>query len=182
MGNCLSLTSSICRGCRDSAGGIKKIYAANACSVDTITRDQDNTVTGITLAAGSNWYELVPNKNTSNWVENINASIENGTLYYEQVVTAVFGKNTQALRNTIDELNQSELVLVVEDNNGIYWLIGQKDNGAVVTGGSSASGTAYADLNGWNVTMTCNSVSPADTVGLQGVQAITTGLQSVCGC
>lgn len=180
--SCLSLTSNICRGCRDNAGGIKKIYAANVCEITSITEytgsDSDKLGSIQTIVNGGSWYELNPNKNSSNWTENINASVENGTIFYEQVVTAVFGKNDQSLRNTIEEIGQSELLLVVEDNNGILWVIGEIGNGAVVTGGTSASGTAWGDLNGWNLTLTCDSRVPAKTLltkpEIPG--------ESVCGC
>lgn len=178
--SCLSLTSNICRGCRDNAGGIKKIYAANVCEVDTITdatgTNDGKAISAITLSVGANWYEFVPNKNSSNWTENINASVENGTIFYEQVVTAVFGKNTQMLRDTVEEIGQSELILVVEDNNGVLWVIGEKGNGAVITGGTSASGTAWGDLNGWNLTLTCDSRVPARTL----LTAPTVATE--CGC
>lgn len=165
--SCLTLTSSICRGCRDNAGGIKKVYAANICDITAITHNTtatnaDHSITGITNTGS--WYELIPNKNSSNWTENINASVENGTIFYEQVATLVFGKNTQALRNTVQEICDSDLLLVIEDNNGIFWAIGEMGNGAMVAGGTSASGTAWGDLNGWNLTITCDSREPACTV------------------
>lgn len=182
--SCLSLTSNICRGCRDNAGGIKKVYAANICDITDITHDTtgsdpDHSIISITNTG--NWFELIPNKNSSNWTENINASVENGTIFYEQVATLVFGKNIQALRNTVKEICDSDLLLVIEDNNGVYWAIGEIGNGAMVTGGTSASGTAWGDLNGWNLTLTCNSRVPACTVD----PTIVAGFISqgnACGC
>ena len=181
--SCLSLSSNICRGCRDSAGGIKRIFAANLCEISAITHDVDSDghdqgISAITNTG--NWYELTPNKNSSNWVENINASVENGTIYYEQIITAVFGKNTQELRNTIEEIGQSELLLVVEDNNGVFWAVGEND-GAIVTGGNSASGTAWADLNGWTLTLTAYNRTPASTVSSTLVSSFISP-ENMCGC
>ncbi len=166
--SCMTLTSGICRGCRDNAGGIKKFYVADVTEVVwPLTYDTDSdsptygAVTNITLEEGAMWYVLQPNKYSSNWQENINVSVENGTLGYEQVVTAVFGKNEQALRNVIAEMAKGDLIMIIVDNNDKMWLVGNQDNGAYVSGGNSASGTALTDLNGWNVNFTCQSREPA---------------------
>ena len=101
----MTLTSGICRGCRDNAGGIKKFYVADINDVQwPLTTDSDGAITDIVLDDGQDWFVLQPNKYSSNWQESINVSVENGTLGYEQVITAVFGKNDQAVRNTIAEM------------------------------------------------------------------------------
>lgn len=165
MSSCMTLTSGICRGCRDNAGGIKKFYVADINDVQwPLTTDSDGAITDIVLDDDKDWYVLQPNKYSSNWQENINVSVENGTLGYEQVITAVFGKNDQAVRNTIAEMAKGDLIIIIVDNNDKMWLVGNQDNGAYVSGGNSASGTALTDLNGWNVTFTCQSREPADTV------------------
>lgn len=164
MASCMTLSSGICRGCRDNVGGLKAIYVADYYSVDwtsLATAAYTGEVTELSLVEGSHWYRLEPNKYSASWTENINVSVENGTLGYEQVITGVFGKNAQALRNTIEELAKGDLVLVLLDANDTMWLIGAEHNGAYVSGGNSASGTALTDLNGWNVNFTCNAKAPA---------------------
>lgn len=185
--SCLTLSSGICRGCRDNAGGVKAVFAANLCGVNWggMVTNTDGEVTELTLSMTQSWYYLMPNKNTSNWVENINSSVENGTLYYEQVVTAVFGKMDQSLRNTINEMCASELALIVVDNNNTMWLIGSDGNGAIVTGGNSASGTALGDLNGWTINLTCNARNSAVVVSPSESSALKTALdaaKAACGC
>ena len=175
MSSCsMTLTSGICRGCRDNAGGLKAIYVADYYSVDWdsfrawegTSGDPEGTVKGAVkdiqlLTSSERWYKLEPNKYSASWTENINVSVENGTLGYEQVVTGVFGKNSQELRTTIEELSKGDLILILVDANDKMWLIGEKNNGAYLSGGNSASGTALTDLNGWNVTFTCNAKKPA---------------------
>lgn len=163
MASCMTLTSGICRGCRDNAGGIKKIYVADITDVTFPITTYNGVITNITLD-DADWYVLQPNKYSSSWTENINVSVENGTLGYEQVVTAVFGKNDQALRDVVTELAKGDLMLIIVDNNDVMWLIGTQDNGAYVSGGNSASGTALTDLNGWTLNFTCMAKFPANTV------------------
>lgn len=164
MASCMTLTSGICRGCRDNAGGIKKLYVADLNDVVFPITSEDGVVVEIELESDAKWYVLQPNKYSSSWTENINVSVENGTLGYEQVVTAVFGKNDQALRDVVTELAKGDLVIIVVDSNDVMWLIGSEDNGAYVSGGNSASGTALTDLNGWTLNFTCMAKFPANTV------------------
>lgn len=164
MASCMTLTSGICRGCRDNAGGIKKLYVADLNDVVFPITSEDGVVVEIELDSEAKWYVLQPNKYSSSWTENINVSVENGTLGYEQVVTAVFGKNDQALRDVVAELAKGDLLIIVVDSNDVMWLIGSEDNGAYVSGGNSASGTALTDLNGWTLNFTCMAKFPANTV------------------
>lgn len=162
----MTLSSGICRGCRDNAGGVKTLYVAdiNFIDWDNIAYGTDGEVTELPLLTYGAWYELQPAQYSANWQEEINVSIENGTKFYAQTVNGVFGKNDQLLRNTVEDMANGELVLIVKDNNNTLWLIGSEGNGANVTGGTSESGTALGDRNGWSVTFTCNAKSPALTV------------------
>lgn len=110
MASCMTLTSGICRGCRDNAGGIKKIYVADLTDVVFPITTYNGVVTNIELENDAAWYVLQPNKYSSSWTENINVSVENGTLGYEQVVTAVFGKNDQTLRDVVTELAKGDQI------------------------------------------------------------------------
>lgn len=159
--SCLSLTSGICRGCRDNAGGIKTIWMANLSSVNWASKVMDTgRVKDLQLTDGD-WYCFLPNKNSSSWTENINSSIENGVISYGSVLNLIFGKNTSEKSQTIKELGQSETVAVVELNNGSFFLIGERNSGLQVSGGSFSSGTAHADLNGWTVEMSVDESYPA---------------------
>lgn len=158
----MTLTSGICRGCRDNVGGIKCFYAANVQDVNSITKT-NGIVTAIDC---STWYFFEPNKYSSNWSDTANVSVENGTNYYEQAMNVLFGKYEQSIRDTLEELASAELIVVVKDNNDNMWLLGDEDNGIILTGGSSNSGTAYGDFNGINLTFSRFCSEPACEVQL----------------
>ena len=181
--SCLTLTSGICRGCRDNAGGIKTVYMINLHDVTAITSalyyqedgqgqwDNGTPVDGngrpitlvdsVTLRTGATWFEFQPNKYSSSYTETINSSIENGNVYYAQVLSLVFGHLKTEIRDVIEELGESEVLVVIENNNGNLFLLGEMKNGMVVSGGSGATGTAFGDLNGYTVELTCNAAKPA---------------------
>lgn len=153
-----NLTAGISKGCRDNAGGIVEVYLANYPNDLKFTEVSGviTSITGLTSA----FYKFVPNKNSSNWAENIQSSIENGTIGYEQVITLVFSKNDSILRNAIKMLGQANLVAIVRDKNEQYWFLGAQ-NGLEVTGGGSSSGTLMNDLNGWTITISGTEPQPA---------------------
>lgn len=149
------LTDGIAQGCRGNAGGIKRILLANTINVTSYTPAADGAtdegaITAVAMELGTQFYEFIPNKQSSNYVENVQSSVPNGTVGFEQVLTMIFKKNEASLRNQVLILARAETYAIVEDYNGKYFVLGEA-NGLELTGGNSDSGTALADLNGWNV-------------------------------
>lgn len=158
------ITSGIAKGCKDSLGGIKTVYLANWTNVGTISptysTDTTGIITGMTMSGGTKFYEFVPNKMSSNWVENVQSNVQNGTIAYEQVLTLMLGKNQAATRNQIKLIGQAEVMAIVLDRNEKYWLLGER-NGLELSGGNGGSGTAMTDMNGWNLSLSGSEQFPA---------------------
>ena len=125
----------------------------------------------ITSITGSGtFYKFELFRQTSNYSETISSTPENGTVFYEQSVTAVFFKLQSATRNKVKVLAQNpDLKIVVETNNGAsdgvgqFFLIGE-DTGAQLINGTSATGTAFGDLNGYTLTFTSQEPEPASEI------------------
>jgi hypothetical protein len=82
----------------------------------------------------------------------VNASLENGTIFYQGETVVYFSKLEQSKRNILKTLGQSQrLAIVVEDNNGSFFFLGQT-YGAYVTAGTAVTGKALGDQNGYNLT------------------------------
>ncbi len=86
-------------------------------------------------------------------VENIDASVENGTIFYQQELTIVLNKLQANTRNEILLLAKNLLVAVAKDNNGKYWYFGLT-RGLDITAGSGQTGTAEGDRSGYTLTFT----------------------------
>ena len=145
-----NLTAGIPLGCRDNVGGVKTFWITDFTNIDSITSNTGDTITQI--SGTGTYYEFQLIRTTSQLTETVNASLENGTVFYQGELVAFFSKLDQAKRNILKTLAQSQrLSIVVEDNNGSYFYLGQT-YGCFISAGSSVTGKSLGDANGYNMT------------------------------
>lgn len=161
------ITSGFTLGCRSNTGGLKNIYILSG-SVDSITGDDSGLITAMTGSGVFYKFELF--RQTSDYTETISATPENGTIVYEGAIQAVFFKLQSATRNQVKVLAQNpDLKIVVETQNGAedgvgkFFYVGQQ-NGAQLLSGTGQTGTAFSDLNGYNLTFSSTEPFPASEV------------------
>jgi len=166
MSTC-DITSGFTLGCRDNVGGITNLYILSG-SIDTVDDASEGLISGITGSGEFFKFELF--RQTSDFSEAITSTPENGTVFYEQTLNAVFFKLQSATRNQVKVLAQNpDLKIIVETNNGTvdgvgrYWLLGQ-DRGMQLLSGTGATGVAFGDLNGYNLTFTGQEPSPSSEI------------------
>jgi hypothetical protein len=116
-------------------------------------------------------YQLV--RNTSSFTENIAGSIENGTVVYNQELLIVINKMQVSMRNEILLLAKNNMMAVVEDQNGRYWLAG-RFNGLDLLTGSVSTGLAQADRNGYSFTFSGGEKESAPEVQSSVISTLTT--------
>jgi len=137
--------------CRDTVGGVKSVRLAGLQEYEALSATiADGAVTVIPATATFYKYEQL--KETSSLTETINGSSQNGTVYFTPEVVVVLSKLNVDKRNEIKVLAQQRLVAIVETNDGSYWLVGYQ-NGLELNAGTSATGTAFGDLSGYNITL-----------------------------
>lgn len=108
------------------------------------------------------FFEFKTNKNVCSFAENVQADMANGTTFFAQTVNLVLSKRETIKRQALEKLidGQKQLLMVVLDSNGIYWLFGQQE-GVYVTAIEGGTGTAKADQNGYSITFTGNEPDQA---------------------
>lgn len=94
----------------------------------------------------------------------MNGSIENGNVFYSQVLSLVISKPVSEDIIELRNLSKGRLAIIVEDNNGNKFVMGHT-KGAELTGGTLATGTAKGDLNGFTLEFTAEESIPAPFVG-----------------
>ncbi len=163
------ITSGVALGCSDGIGGIKQIYVLGTtgatAAVTGVTYSGSSVSEPITgLTGNGTWYSFELKRNTSSLAQNTTKNFENGTIYWEQVLTAILFKYDQAKRDILLEmgLNDKMKVIAIDQNDTQYYL-GQV-NGMYLSGGSAATGTAFGDRNGFEIILTGQEAKPASVV------------------
>ena len=151
---CTQSLSGIARECSPNMGGIKAVYMANFEDVATVTITSDE-VSGITMAGTppKKFYAYYFNPNTSSFTTTMQTNRENGTLYFETVLSLVFPKQDATKRVEINALAQAGLMAIVQDSNDNYWLLGYNDP-LLMTTGTAETGVNRADRNGYALELT----------------------------
>jgi len=160
------ISSGIALGCSDSLGSLKKIYVVGGATgeVTGYTYDADGAITGATSAAGTSIYGFELKRNTSSLTQNTTKSFENGTVYWEQLLVAVFYKYDQDKRNQLLILGQNDnLQIIAVDQNDTQYMVGQV-NGMYLSAGVAGTGTALGDRNGFELTFSGQEPVPARVI------------------
>jgi len=166
MSTC-DITSGFTLGCRDNTGGIANLYILSG-SITSVVDASEGLIQ--TISGSGEFFKFELFRQTSDFTEAITSTPENGTVFYEQTVNAVFFKLQSATRNQVKVLAQNpNLKVIVETNNGTvdgvgrYWLLGE-DRGMQLLSGTGATGTAFGDLNGYTLTFTGQEPNPASEI------------------
>jgi hypothetical protein len=169
---CAQLTN-ILKGCDNNLGGIKRFYITAKDNVTATTIATGGEIATITLASNTAFVEYEFTKNSSNYVEDGNFSLENGSTFYTVTTTLNIPRREQAKRNSIMLIaaGHQDLAIIIQDQNGLYWYQGLI-NGANLTAQGEGSGTAKADGSKYSLTFLSEEpemmreVDPAIIAGL----------------
>jgi hypothetical protein len=168
-----NLSAGIQLGCRDNTGGLKTLWITDYTNVTSITSSTGDTITAI--SGTGTYYEFQLIRTSSQLTETVNASLENGTVFYQGEIVTYFNKLGQDKRNILKTLAQSQrLSVVAEDNNGQFFLLGQT-YGCFVSAGTSVSGKSLGDQNGFNITLQYLEPNPMNQLS-GSLSSITTGI------
>tara|TARA_R110000737_G_scaffold159787_1_gene187569 strand:+ start:146 stop:685 length:540 start_codon:yes stop_codon:yes gene_type:complete len=132
--------------CKDSLGGIKQIWVA-AWLDGLWTAVTAGEIANATSASATVFKNYDMHKNTGSFTQTVNASVENGTIFYTQVVSCVFSNEIAADISNFQDLTKGRLALVVQDVNDNLFVMGNT-RGVELTGGTLETGVAMGDFNG----------------------------------
>jgi len=161
---CLS-NSGYAKGCDSSYGGIKKIaiYEKAAFNLTGMTVTA-GVVSASTLYSGYTGYTYDFLKDNSNWTEAIVGDGIMTTVHFTPIITLVFRKMSNTLRNEIMELTKGELVAFLTDYNDVTWMIGSDRGLQLGAGAGGSSGSKLEELNGETIVLTGAETYKAYTI------------------
>lgn len=144
--------NNICK--ENSFGGIKEVLIAQYEDISGVTVDSASTLTPV-MVSGKTFSQYKLLKNTGALTSTLNTS-DNSASYFTNEVTLQFMKMETSKRLEIMALMMSACAVIVKDANNKYWYLG-KDNYVECTAGSAQTGTAAADSNHYELTLTDTS-------------------------
>tara|TARA_R110000737_G_scaffold349886_2_gene387244 strand:- start:24 stop:554 length:531 start_codon:yes stop_codon:yes gene_type:complete len=153
------LTAGRLLDCKDAVGGIRSVLFLE---VADYTPTYTGNILSAVAAATAYRYELP--KGTGSLSEAITVSTEAGSIFYEDTLTIKLHKLSAADRDEVKLLAQNRLVCFVLDNNNDQWCMGEV-NGADLTAGTAATGMAYGDLSGFELTFMSQEAEPMRNAG-----------------
>ena len=131
-------------------GGIVEVYAINREYISDITI-QEGVVNTMNINEETfKHYQFA--RNTGSMTSTYTIDPATGVRYVTTDLVLQFNRMETAKRVEISALAQNELLLIVKDANGKYWLLG-KDEPVMATAGEGVTGTARGDRNGYSITL-----------------------------
>lgn len=152
--------------CRNALGGVKAVWIGTTAHTGAgfwNAIDGDGEVDD--TAAAKTFNDFLSPKNSSSFSQTVNASNENGTVFYTQTLSLVLNKVDATDIGILENMGKGRLAVVVEDVNGNYFVMGHT-NGVELTGGSVTTGTALGDLNGFTLELTAEEPDAAPLMAL----------------
>ena len=149
--------------CKDAIGGVRKFWTApfDEDGSKWAASPTSGALTGAAEAITFYGFEL--SRNNASFTQTINASVENGSVFYEQVLEVTIPKMEAAVSAELADLMKVRLFIIVETMNGEKLLMVYK-NGAEGTGGTIVTGAAMGDLHGYTLTFTSREKVPAPVI------------------
>jgi len=167
-----TLTRSRAEACKDVVAGIKEVHFIDFGKMGALTHatagDVSTEVTDMAGDSGSLTTFKYEVKGNNSFETTINASRENGTVFYEQTLNITLKKLTKEDHKELKLLAAARPHILVVDKNDNVFLMGRAE-GADLTAGTVSTGNALGDFNGYNYTFTAQEVAPPNFIETAGI-------------
>lgn len=173
--NCTSYTlSGLNAGCKDSVGGVAKIWLADQASQ---TWTVDTTTLTIKPSSTSAFKVYNLRKGAASMTSTLTVN-DNAGNYFTTEVTINFLKMETSKRLEVMAMLMGQTSGIVKDNNGKYWAVGI-NNPLEGSAGTGETGTASSDANQYSVTISVDDAELpyeiTDASTLSALEAIVVG-------
>ena len=141
-----NITAGRLEGCKDAVGGLNAIYFVNFGAMGDLTIS-DETVTGIAATTPDAFkYDL---RGTSTFDQSLTSSRDNGTTFAEQTLTVSLKKQDATTHKEVKLLAYGRPQILIEDNNGTVWLMGEEFGSEM---NATSTGASLGDKSGYELT------------------------------
>lgn len=155
---CNQTLAGVERDCGNNRGGVSEVLLAVKDDVTAITVDPTTgQVTALTMVSGKQFYKYYQAPGTAYVNEEATIDQAAEARAITQTLYLQLNRMNAAKRIEFNALMVNELIGIVKDANGKFWLLGDLDNPLLSSAGGSATGTARSDANNYNATLTAET-------------------------
>ena len=154
---CTQTLSGLAKDCAGNIGGIVAVWLANFEDVSAVTV-ADNKVSAITMASTAKFKKYNFKPGTGSMSSTLNKDNAAGTSYVSTDLVLQFNRMETTKRVEMTALSQGELMAIVKDANGIFWLLGRNEP-LLSSAGDGQTGTARGDGNRYTLTLQDNDAT-----------------------
>ena len=169
------ITSGRIEPCKDSLGGLRNVYFINegitanymykettlGSGIYIVDTDFSESIDYVNFVQYLYKFELKSNENV--YDQEIVSSRENGTTFFRQTLTIKLKKQDIATHNAVKTLAYAKPRILVENNEGQFFLVGLL-RGCDLTAGSINNGGALSDFSGYSLTFQAEELLPSQFV------------------
>lgn len=154
--SCISKTiSGLAHDCSSNIGGISKVWITGY-KEGAATLDKD-IINGFNEAVTlESWKPFAFRKGAASMTKTANIDAANGINYITTELVINFSRMETTKRIEMQALLLDEVMVIVKDNNGVYWFLGY-DEPVNATAGGGQTGQAKTDANQYTITLTDES-------------------------
>ena len=174
-----AITAGRSEPCKDSLAGLKNVYFIN----EDITSNyiyKENTpmvsqwdyILDTDFNESIDYFNAIPylykfelKSNENVYDQEIVSSRENGTTFFRQTLTIKLKKQDIATHNAVKTLAYAKPRILVENNEGQFFLVGLL-RGCDVTSGNINNGALVGDFSGYSLTFQAEELLPSHFVPL----------------
>lgn len=166
--SCFYTLTGIPADCQSSVGGIKRVgiidysyvginsSTSNKVNVNTYNDLSDTDSCKLTDGISNYMQPFEFKKGSSSMTSTATIDATNGVNFWTTELSMQFSRMETAKRVAVQAVTLSDCGVVVEDNNGKLWFLGQ-DAPVTVTAGTAQTGQAKTDGNFYQITLSDES-------------------------
>lgn len=146
--------------CNPNLAGIAEAWLGYNGDFTIVVDETGRTVTTITAASGATsgkFYHYTFAKQTGSLTSTLTKDEAAGTRYWTNAIVLQFSKLEAAKHIEVEAMAAEQLVGIIKDNNGKYWLVGYDGYLSADDGSVAQTGASYDDMNGYTVNMSAMS-------------------------
>lgn len=165
-----SLTQGFTPKSCKTVSGTKSFLIAEFAAVTAVTKTS-GVVTAITKAVGKHFWRYAQKAEVAMWKQTSTIDPKNGAYAFDLEASLDQSTLDQATLTENQLLLQNTVMMIAEDSDGTYWLLGENYGMDAVTMGTEG-GVAMGDFRGTKISFKGRSYSPVASVDSSIITAL----------